>query len=207
MIVTTSPSKKTLHAAEQDRPDVAAARAALRAEQKTLKAPRLVFLDETAVTTKMVRRYGRCPRGKRLVASVPHGHWKTLTLVAALRSDGMTAPCVIDGTMNGPTFVGYVEQSLAPTLQNGDIVFMDNLRTHKVAGVREAIEAAGAQLRYLPAYSPDLNPIELAFSKLKTALRKSAARTINALTKLIGKLLKTYAPEQCANYFRHAGYQ
>ena len=207
MIVTRSPSKKTLHAAEQDRPDVAAARAKLKAEQPSLDAPRLVFIDETAVTTKMVRHYGRCRRGERLVAKVPHGHWKTMTLVTALRIDSLTAPYVIDGAMDGPTFLAYVEQVLVPTLNKGDIVFMDNLRTHKVEGVREAIEAVGATtLRYLPAYSPDLNPIEQAFAKLKAALRKGAARTVKALWKLIGKLLKTFAPDECANYFRHAGY-
>ena len=168
----TSRSKKTLHAAEQDRPDVAAARAELKLEQSRLDAPRLVFIDETAVTTKMVRHRGRSPRGERLVASVPHGHWKTLTLVAALRINGLTAPYVIDGAMDGPSFLAYVEQILAPTLRKGDIVFMDNLRTHKIDGVRHAVEAVGAKVRYLPAYSPDLNPIEMAFSKLKKALRK-----------------------------------
>ena len=206
MTVTTLPSKKTLRAAEQDRPDVAAERAALKAEQSKLNAPRLVFIDETAVTTKMVRHYGRSPCGERLVASVPHGHWKTLTLVAALRIDRMTAPYAIDGAMDGPSFLAYVEQVLAPTLHRGDIVFMDNLRTHKIVGVREAIEGIGATLRYLPAYSPDLNPIEQAFSKLKAALRKGAARTVNTLLKLVGKLMKSFAPEECANYFRHAGY-
>ncbi len=206
MIVTRSPSKKTLHAAEQDRPDVAAARADLKAEQPALNAQRLVFIDETAVTTKMVRHYGRSSRGERLVAKVPHGHWKTLTLVAALCIDGVTAPYVIDGAMDGATFVAYVEQVLAPTLAKGDIVFMDNLRTHKVQGVREAIAAVGATVRYLPAYSPDLNPIEQAFAKLKAALRKGAARTVTALIKLIGKLIKAFAPDECANYFRHAGY-
>ena len=190
----------------QDRPDVAAARAELKAEQKKLAPPRLIFIDETAVTTKMVRHYGRAPRGERLVASVPHGHWKTLTLVAALRIDGLTAPYVIDGAMDGPSFIAYVEQVLVPTLRKRDIVFMDNLRTHKIDGVRAAIEAAGAKLRYLPAYSPDLNPIEMAFSKLKTALRKGAARTVQALLKLVGKLIKTFAPAECVNYFRHAGY-
>lgn len=182
------------------------ARAELKAEQPLLDAPRLVFIDETAVTTKMVRRYGRSPRGERLVAKVPHGHWKTLTLVAALRIDGVTAPYVIDGAMDGATYLAYVEQVLAPTLKKGDVVFMDNLRTHKVDGVREAIEAVGATARYLPAYSPDLNPIEQAFSKLKEALRKAAARTVKALMKLIGKILETFAPQECANYFRHAGY-
>jgi len=198
--------KKTLHAAEQDRPDVAAERAALKAEQPKLRAPRLVFIDETAVTTKMVRHYGRSPRGQRLVSGVPHGHWKTLTLVAALRIDGLTAPYVIDGAMDGPSFLAYVEQVLVPTLRKGDIVFMDNLRTHKIAGAREAIEALGARVRYLPAYSPDLNPIEQAFSRLKAALRKGATRTVDALHKLIGKLVKSFAPQMCANYFRHAGY-
>ena len=151
----------------------------------------------------MVRHYGRSPCGKRLVAGVPHGHWKTLTLVAALRVDRMTAPYTIDGAMDGPSFLAYVEQVLAPTLHKGDIVFMDNLRAHKIVGVREAIEAMGAELEYLPAYSPDLNPIEQAFSKLKAALRKGAARKVNALLKLIGKLVKSFAPEECANYFRH----
>lgn len=165
-----------------------------------------MFIDETAVTTKMVRQRGRAPRGERLVASVPHGHWKTLTFVAALRINGLTAPYVFDGAMDGPSFLTYVEQVLAPTLRKHDIVFMDNLRTHKVAGVYEAIEAVGAKLRYLPAYSPDLNPIEMAFSKLKTALRKGATRTVKQLMKLLGKLIKTFAPNQCANYFQHAGY-
>jgi transposase len=206
MIATTSASKKTLCAAEQDRPDVAAARAELKAEQASLDERRLLFIDETAATTKMVRHYGRSPRGKRLIAKVPHGHWKTLTLVAALRVDGLTAPYVVDGAMDGASFLAYVEQVLCPTLRKGDIVFMDNLRTHKVEGVREAIEAAGATVRYLPPYSPDLNPIEQAFAKLKAALRKRAARTVTTLWKLIGKLIKTFAPSECANYFRHAGY-
>jgi transposase len=165
-----------------------------------------VFIDETAVTTKMARHRGRAPRGERLVASVPHGHWKTLTFIAALRINGLTAPYVFDGAMDGPSFLTYVEQVLAPTLRKRDTVFLDNLRTHKITGVREAIEAVGAKLCYLPAYSPDLNPIEMAFSKLKTALRKGATRTVKALMKLIGKLIKTFAPDQCANYFRHAGY-
>ena len=179
----------------------------MKAEQQRLDAPRLVFIDETAVTTKMVRHHGRSPRGERLVSNVPHGHWKTLTFIAALRINRLTAPYVIDGAMDGPSFLAYVEQVLVPTLSKNDIVFMDNLRTHKIDGVAKAIVAAGAKVRYLPAYSPDLNPIEMAFSKLKTALRKGAARTVTALMKLIGKLLKTFAPEQCANYFRHAGYR
>jgi transposase len=206
MTATTSRLRKTLHAAEEDRPDIAAARAELRTEQPTLKAPRLVFIDETAVRTKMVRQHGRSPRGERLVASVPHGHWKTLTLIAALRVDGVTAPYVVDGPMDGPAFIAYVEHVRALTLRRGDIVFMDNLRTHKVDGVREALEAVGAKPRYLPAYSPDLNPIEMAFSKLKAALRRVATRTVSELIKIIAKLIKTFTPDQCANYFHHAGY-
>jgi transposase len=196
-----------LHATEQDRPDVAAARRELKAEQPALKPSRLVFIDETAVTTKMTRLYGRAPVGERLVAKVPHGHWKTLTLVAALRLDGVTAPYVIDGAMDGAAFLAYVEQVLVPTLKKRDIVFMDNVRTHKVAGVREAIEAAGAQLRYLPAYSPDLNPIENAYAKIKSDLRKGAARTVDALWKLVGRSVTAIAPPECAGYFRHAGYR
>ena len=154
----------------------------------------------------MVRQYGRCLQGKRLVTKVPHGHWKTLTFIAGLRVDGVTAPYVIDGAMDGPAFLAYVEQVLAPSLDKGDIVFMDNLRTHKVDGVAEALRAVGAKVRYLPANSPDLNPIEMLFAKLKAALRKGAARTVEALWKLIGRLVKTIAPEECRNYFRHVGY-
>src|SRR5450631_302082 len=187
--------------------DVAAARAELKAEQLSLRGKRLIFIDETSVTTKMVRHSGRAPRGERLVASVPHGHWKTLTFIAGLRINGLTAPYVIDGAMDGPTFMAYVEQVLAPTLAKGDVVFADNLRTHKIDGVRQAIDAVGATLRYLPAYSPDLNPIEMAFSKLKAALRKGAKRTVKELWRLIGKLVKSFTPDQCANYFRHAGYR
>jgi transposase len=184
-----------------------AARAELKAEQPKLKAARLVFIDETAVTTKMVRQYGRARIGERLVAKVPHGHWKTLTLIAALRVDGVTAPYVIDGAMDGPTFLAYVSQVLAPTLHKGDIVFMDNVRTHKVAGVVEALQAVGATQRFLPAYSPDLNPIENAYSKIKSGLRKAAARTVDALTKVVGRTIKAIAPPECAGYFRNAGYR
>jgi transposase len=206
LIATRCRSKKTLHAAEQDGPDVAAARAELRADQPNMKPGRCVFLDETSVNTKMTRHYGRAPVGQRLVAKIPHGHWKTLTLVAALRTDGMTAPFVIDGAMDGPAFIAYVEQVLVPTLRKGDTVFIDNLRTHKVDGVREAIEAAGAKLRYTPAYSPDFNPIEQAYSKLKSGLRKAAVRTVDALTAKIGELVGMFAPTECANYSREAGY-
>ena len=172
-----------------------------------MKAQRLVFIDETSVNTKMTRLYGRAPVGERLVAKVPHGHWKTLTLIAALRVDGVTAPYVIDGAMDGAAFLAWVEQMLVPTLKKRDVVFMDNVRTHKVAGVREAIAAVGAELRYLPAYSPDLNPIENLYAKLKSKLRKGAARTVEALTRLVGRSLKTVVPSECAGYFRHAGYR
>ena len=171
-----------------------------------MRPSRLVFIDETSVNTKMARQYGRAPVGERLVAKVPHGHWKTLTLVAALRVDGLTAPYVIDGAMDGPAFLAYVEQVLVPTLRKGETVFMDNLRTHKVKGVREAIEAVGAKLRYTPAYSPDFNPIEQAYSKLKAGLRKAATRTVSSLTKKIGELVGTFAPCECTNYIREAGY-
>jgi len=198
--------KKSLRAAEQDRADVARARRRWIRQQRWLNSSRLVFLDETAVNTKMVRLSGRCPRGERLVGRVPHGHWKTLTFVAGLRHDGMTAPCVIDGSMNGPTFLAYVEQCLVPTLKRNDIVIMDNLTAHKVPGVREAIEAARANLLYLPQYSPDLNPIEMSFSKLKAFLRKAAERTVAGLTRRIRSFYRNLPAHEALNYFRHAGY-
>jgi transposase len=168
---------------------------------------RLVFLDETWATTNMARRYGRAPRGERVIASVPHGHWKTSTFVAGLRQDAITAPLVIDGAMNGETFRAYIEQFLAPTLAHGDIVIMDNLSSHKVTGVREAIEARGASLIYLPPYSPDLNPIEQAFAKLKALLRKAAPRTLESLWTVIGESLSAFPPNECANYLTAAGYR
>jgi transposase len=197
--------KKSLHAAEQQRPDVAAAREVWRDRQPSLDPDRLVFIDETWATTNMTRRYGRAPRGQRLVAPVPHGHWKTSTFVAGLRTTGLTAPLVVDGAMNGDIFRTYVEQVLAPTLAPGDIVILDNLGSHKVAGVREAIEARGASLVYLPPYSPDLNPIEQAFAKLKALLRKIAARTISAWDAL-GDIVARFTPEESANYLANAGY-
>jgi transposase len=165
-----------------------------------------VFLDETWATTAMARRYGRARRGTRVVAAVPHGHWKTTTFLAALRHDGLSAPCVFDGAINGARFLAYVEQALAPTLRPGDVVVMDNLGAHKVAGVREAIAAAGAELLYLPPYSPDLNPIEQAFAKLKALLRTAASRTVETLWQAIGRLLDAFTPAECARYLAHAGY-
>jgi transposase len=167
---------------------------------------RLVFIDETCTTTSMVRRFGRCPRGERLIGYAPHGHWKTITFVAGLRHRAMVAPFVLEGAMNGPMFLAYVKQCLAPTLKRGDIVVMDNLPVHKVAGVAQAIEAAGATLLYLPPYSPDLNPIELAFSKLKAHLRKAAEHTIPRLLRRIGRIATSFRARECRNFFRHAGY-
>ena len=154
----------------------------------------------------MARRYGRAPRGQRLTMSVPYGHWKTTTFVAGLRHDRIDAPCVIDAPMNGELFLAYVEQFLAPTLVPGDIVVMDNLPAHKVKGIAEAITARGAELRYLPPYSPDLNPIEQMFAKLKALLRKAAVRSVDTLWDTIGLLLDAFSPTECANYLRNSGY-
>lgn len=165
-----------------------------------------MFIDETGAATNMARRYGRCPRGERLVSSVPWGHWKTTTFVAALRANQICAPGVFDGPMNGESFRAYVEQCLVPTLRPGDIVVLDNLASHKVAGIRAAIEAAGAQVRYLPPYSPDLNPIEQLFAKLKALLRKAAARTLDALIEAIAAALTCFSPGECANYLANSGY-
>ena len=155
----------------------------------------------------MARRYGRCPRGQRLLTSVPWGHWKTTTFVAALRVDQVTAPCVFDGPIDGASFRAYVEQCLVPMLRPGDIVVMDNLASHKVAGIREAIETAGAELRYLPPYSPDLNPIEQFFAKLKALLRKAAARTLDALIAAIAHALTKVSRRECENYLANLGYR
>jgi transposase len=185
---------------------VARARRRWIREQGLLDSSCLVFIDETSVNTNMARLYGRCPRGERLIGRVPFGTWKTLTFVAGLRCDEMTAPLVIEGAMNGEIFLAYVEQCLAPTLNRGDIVVMDNLRAHKVVGVKEAIQAVGAELRYLPKYSPDLNPIEMSFSKLKALLRKAAARTARALRRRIGSFVPHLSAKECAAYFAHDGY-
>lgn len=176
-------------------------------EQSGLDPARLVFLDETWAKTNMTRTYGRALIGERLIARVPHGHWKTTTFVAALRISGLSAPLVVDGAINGAVFRAYVEQQLAPTLSAGEIVVMDNLNSHKVAGIREAIEACGAALVYLPPYSPDLNPIELVFSKFKWLLRSAGERTVNGLWDLCGRLLDRFTATECQNYFRHCGYR
>jgi transposase len=195
-----------VRASEQDRPDVKAKREEWKVGQPSLDPDKLVFVDETWASTNMHRTHGRCAKGERLVMDVPHGHWKTTTFVAALRVDGMTAPTVIDGPMTGDLFVAYVEQQLVPTLRPGDVVVMDNLACHKRAGVERAIQAAGCELRLLPAYSPDLNPIEKAFSKLKAGLRKAAKRTVPEVEELLGQLSDSFAPAECRNYFRCCGY-
>jgi len=171
-----------------------------------LDPARLVFIDETAVSTNMVRLRGRAPRGVRVIGTVPLGAWETITFVAALRHNKMTAPMVIKGAMNGEMFLAYVEQCLVLTLRRNDIVVMDNCRVHLVAGVREAIEKARATLRYLPKYSPDLNPIELSYSAFKAFLRKCAERTEQALRRRIGQFVRRLSAEACANFFAHAGY-
>jgi transposase len=171
-----------------------------------LDVRRLVFLDETWAKTNLARSSGRSRRGTRLVAKIPYGHWKTTTFVAALRHDGLTAPVVVDGAMNGDVFLAYVRQQLTPTLRAGDLVVMDNLSAHKVAGVREAVEAVGARVVYLPPYSPDLNPIELVFSKLKGLLRTAGQRTVEGLWALLGRMPDHFPPNQCLAYLRHCGY-
>ena len=171
-----------------------------------LDPDRLVFIDETWASTNMTRRYGRSPSGTRLVMPVPHGHWKTTTFVAALGALGMEAPMVVDGAMTGELFTAYVEQVLVPALRPGDVVVMDNLAAHKRPAVRAAIERAGCTLRLLPPYSPDLNPIELAFAKLKALLRKAGKRTVDALWEFLGQALDAFSPRECLSYMRHCGY-
>ena len=165
-----------------------------------------MFLDETWTTTNMTRLRGRAPEGERLVDKTPHGHWKTTTFLAALRVEGLTAPLVIDGPLDGSLFSAYVRQHLAPTLRTGDVVVMDNLASHKVAGVRQTIEAVGARLVYLPPYSPDFNPIEQVFAKLKWLVRSAEERTVEGLWNLLGRLVDRFPPDECRNYFRNSGY-
>ena len=168
---------------------------------------RFVFLDETGLNTKMTRLYGRAPRGERLAATVPHGHWRTTTFIAGLRQSGVIAPLVLDGPMTGAAFRAYVEQALVPALKPGDVVVMDNLAAHKVAGIEQAIALAGASLLYLPPYSPDLNPIEQLIAQLKALLRKAVARTKEALWTTAGQLLDLILPSQCRNYLANSGYE
>jgi transposase len=200
--------KKVARAAEQGRPDVQEVREQFAAVQGLglLDPDRLVFLDETAATTNMTRRYGRAPVGERLVDDVPFGHYKRITLISALRSDGLGAGMTIDGSMTGDRFVAYVEQVLLPELRVGDVVILDNLSAHKRAEARELIEGAGCSLVFLPAYSPDLNPIENAYSKLKALLRKAKQRTVDGLHAFLFGALDAFKPQECANFFSHCGY-
>src|SRR6267154_4522558 len=201
--------KKTLLASECDRPDIRQAREEWRTERQPrmgLEPHRLVFLDETGTTTKMTRPRGRCLKGKRLRSKAPFGHWKTQTFVAGLRCGALTAPFVIDAPMDRRIFETYVETQLVPTLEKGDIVIMDNLPAHKSPIAEKAILDRGAQVLFLPPYSPDLNPIEMAFSKLKAHLRARAVRTIDELWKAIGQICDLFQPEECKNYFTAAGY-
>ncbi len=189
-----------------NRPDVLKRREDWFDGQLDLDPERLVFLDETWASTNMARTHGRAPKGRRLRAGVPHGHWKTTTFVAGIRTTGLVAPFVLDGPINRDAFEVYVDKVLVPDLRPGDTVIMDNLSSHKGPRVREMIEAAGASLLYLPPYSPDFNPIEKAFSKLKALLRKAAERTVEGLWTAIGRLLDAFTPTECANYFAACGY-
>src|SRR5499427_6992267 len=200
------PLKKALRAEERKRADVARARRRWIREQGWLDTTSLVFIDETAVTTNMVRLNGWSPRGERLFADAPMGHWETVTFIAGLRQTGLVAPMLIKGAMNGEAFLAYIEQCLVPTLKRGDIVVMDNVPAHKVEGVQEAIHAAGASWRYLPPYSPDLNPIEMAYGAFKAFLRKCAERTEDTLTRRTGQFVRRLEAKACANFFAHAGY-
>lgn len=206
-----SPIKKTAHASEQERADVQAKRHRWHKRQDWLKQHehllgRIVFIDETGLNTKMARSRGRSAKGQRLVASIPHGHWKTMTFIGGLRHDGMTAPWVLDGPMDGAAFTTYIETQLAPTLNEGDVVVLDNLPAHKVTAAETAIKQRGAWLLFLPPYSPDLNPIELAFSKLKAHMKRLALRTVGDLWKGVGEILKLFSQQECTNFFKAAGY-
>ena len=198
--------KKTLYAAEQGRADVARRRRLWKRSQHRFDPPHPVFIDETWTKTNMTPVRGWAPRGQRLIARAPFGRWRTLTFLAALRHDRIDAPLLFDGPINGIKFRAYVEQALVPTLKPGDIVIIDNLGSHKGHAVEQAIRNAGAQLWFLPPYSPDLNPVEQVFAKLKQLLRKANARTEDQVTGAIARVLDAYTSTECSNYFRHAGY-
>ena len=195
-----------MHAAEQHRPDVAEQRAHWHEQLAADPAARLVFVDESGANTKMTRLGGRAPVGERLVSHVPHGHYQSSTLIAAVRLAGACAPWLFEGAMDGEMFLAWVRQGLAPTLQADDLVIMDNLATHKVAGVREAIESVGARLRYLPPYSPDFNPIENMWSKIKQRLRSLGPRTDEELLEAAADAFESVSPADCLGFFLHANY-
>ncbi|MGZ5055405.1 MAG: IS630 family transposase [Methylobacter sp.] len=195
-----------MFASERKREDVAAAREQWQAWQKNCDLSKLVFLDETSASTDMIRRYGRALGGSRCKDATPAGHWQTLTFIAGLRADQLTAPWCLNQAMNGDAFKEYCRSQLGPTLRPGDIVICDNLPAHKVADVRALIEVRGATLKYLPPYSPDLNPIEQVFAKLKALLRKAAERTYDKLWQAIGQIMDQFHPDECLNYFKNSGY-
>jgi transposase len=193
-------------AGERDRPDVARRRAQWIKYQDRVDPARLVFIDETWTRTNMAPLRGWAPRGRRLIGKVPDGRWRTMTFLAALRHDRITAPWLIEGPIDGESFATYVEKVLLPTLRHGDIVIMDNLGSHRGKIIRQLIRSAGAKLFLLPKYSPDLNPIEQLFAKLKHLLRKAAARTVETVCTAIGQLLGAFTENECANYFKNSGY-
>ncbi|WP_371825163.1 IS630 family transposase [Bradyrhizobium sp. CCBAU 53340] len=199
--------KKSVAAGERDRPEVARRRAQWAKYQGRVEAERLVFIDETWTRTDMAPLRGWAPRGHRLPAKVPHGRWKTMTFLAALRHDRIDAPWFIEGPIDGVSFRTYVEKVLLPVLRPGDIVVLDNLGSHRSKAVRQLIRSVGARLFFLPKYSPDLNPIEQVFAKLKHLLRKAAARTVDAVCAAIGHALDAFTPEECANYLKNSGYR
>jgi transposase len=195
-----------MRAAEQDRPDVKRARRRWRRAQPDWDVRRLVFIDETSLNTKMARLYGRSPQGERCRSAVPHGHWQSSTFLAALRHERVDAPFLVDGPVDADVFLVYLEQVLCPCLQPGDTLILDNLATHKVQGVGQLLSEKGVYLRYLPPYSPDLNPIEPAFAKLKAGLRQAAARTLAELLTAVAGSLDTFSAADCSGFFRHAQY-
>jgi transposase len=207
LIASASRLKKTVHADEQRRPDVAADRRRWQDTQPLHDAGAYIFIDESGVTTDLLRRYGRSPRGVRLRDYTPYGHWQTHTVIAGLRVDGLVAPAVFDGPIDNPTFLAYVEQVLVPTLRPGDVVVLDNLAMHKQPEVQAAIEHVGAWIRFLPPYSPDFNPIEQAFAKLKAFLRAARPRSFDQVVELVAIALDLFSPAECLNFVRHCGYR
>lgn len=198
--------KKTVHADEQRRADVAAHRRKWQTWQPLRDVRQYIFLDECGVTTDLLRRYGRSPRGTRLHDHTPCSHWQTHTIVAGLRLDGLSAAAVFDGPLDSSMFQAYVDQVLVPTLRPGDVVVLDNLAVHKQPDIQRAIETAGAHLRFLPPYSPDFNPIDQAFAKLKAFLRAARPRSFDQVCDLVATALRLFSPTECANYIRHSGY-
>jgi len=205
LIVWGSVVKKTLHASERSRPDVVEQRKVWQEKLADLPATKLVFVDESGANTQMTRRYGRSPVGERLVCTAPQGHYQTTTLIAAVRLKGAQAPWLFDGAMDGEMFLAWVKEGLAPVLESGDIVVLDNLATHKVAGVKEAIEAVGARVEYLPPYSPDFNPIENLWSKVKQILKSRNPRTLRQLYKAAGAAFAAITIADCHGFFLNAG--